>query len=124
MTRLRYQPFDWYETPRYYDIVYDGDSAAEVQFLVDVYAAHGAGSRGGGAHGRGGRARRTRPRVLEPACGTGRYLRVLASRGHRAIGFDREGVMVHAQGGGPAGATEILEGRVRDVVRASGQPSP
>ncbi|MCA9717138.1 MAG: redoxin domain-containing protein [Myxococcales bacterium] len=40
------------------------------------------------------------------------------------IVLDREGVMVHAQGGGPAGATEILEGRVRDVVRASGQPSP
>ncbi|MCA9618137.1 MAG: class I SAM-dependent methyltransferase [Myxococcales bacterium] len=98
MTRLRYQPFDWYETPRYYDIVYDGDSAAEVQFLVDVYAAHGAGSRGGGAHGRGGRARRTRPRVLEPACGTGRHFPGLVARGFTCVGFDiEEGMLAMAR---------------------------
>lgn len=32
--------------------------------------------------------------ILEPACGTGRYLRLLARRGHRVIGFDREERMV------------------------------
>lgn len=31
---------------------------------------------------------------LEPACGTGRYLRALAARGHRVMGFDREESMV------------------------------
>jgi SAM-dependent methyltransferase len=32
---------------------------------------------------------RRRPVWLEPACGTGRCLRVAAGRGHRVIGFDR-----------------------------------
>ena len=34
------------------------------------------------------------PRWLEPACGTGRLLRLAAARGLRAIGFDREPAMV------------------------------
>lgn len=36
----------------------------------------------------------TAPRWLEPACGTGRLLRLAAARGLRAIGFDREPAMV------------------------------
>jgi SAM-dependent methyltransferase len=32
---------------------------------------------------------------LEPACGSGRYIRGLARRGHRAIGFDLNADMIH-----------------------------
>ncbi len=35
--------------------------------------------------------------ILEPACGSGRYLRVLAGRGHRVVGFDiDEGMVAYA----------------------------
>ncbi|MHB8080313.1 MAG: class I SAM-dependent methyltransferase [Candidatus Krumholzibacteriia bacterium] len=36
----------------------------------------------------------TAPRWLEPACGTGRLLRLAAARGLRAVGFDRHPAMV------------------------------
>jgi SAM-dependent methyltransferase len=36
--------------------------------------------------------------VLEPGCGTGRYLKALAERGIEAVGFDREPAMVEAAG--------------------------
>lgn len=37
---------------------------------------------------------RSRLTILEPACGSGRYLRVLAGRGHRVLGFDIDPTMV------------------------------
>ena len=52
-----YAPFNWYETPLYYDIVFDVDTGRETDFLCDVWSRH-ATSRG--------------RRVLEPACGSGK----------------------------------------------------
>ena len=55
----RFETIDWYETPKYYDIVFDVDTSKEADFLEVVCARHG-GTRG--------------KRVLEPACGSGRLL--------------------------------------------------
>lgn len=64
---------NWYETPRYYDIVFDPDTAEEADFLEATLRKHG--------RGRGNR-------VLEPACGTGRLVAELARRGYDVVGFD------------------------------------
>ena len=75
----KYQDIDWYDTPLYYDIVYDVDTEAEAQFLSDV-AERFCQSRG--------------KDVLEPACGTGRLLAALAKKGFRVSGFDRSEAML------------------------------
>ncbi|MCB9840957.1 MAG: class I SAM-dependent methyltransferase [Phycisphaeraceae bacterium] len=77
---------DFYADPAIYDILHTPGTAEEVDALLALCRRFVPRSK---------RQRATRTlTLLEPACGTGRYLRVLASRGHRAIGFDREGVMV------------------------------
>lgn len=68
-----YQPFDWYRTPLYYDIVFDSDTANEANFLAAVHDRFVISS---------GR------RLLEPACGTGRLLAAMAKRGFEVTGFD------------------------------------
>lgn len=68
-----HEPFDWYETPLYYDIVFDAETALECDFLEAVYEDL---------------APTRRRRVLEPACGSGRLLLEMARRGYRATGFD------------------------------------
>ena len=76
---------DPYAAPSVYDILHTPGTAAEVDLLerlADRFEAPG------------GRRRRW----LEPACGTGRYLRVLAGRGWRAAGFDLdEGMLDYAR---------------------------
>lgn len=67
-------PGDWYETPLFYDIVFDEDTEKEADFLEGLCRRHGHQSRPG--------------RVLEPACGSGRLVTELARRGWRASGFD------------------------------------
>lgn len=69
-----FETSDWYDHPRYYDIVFDGDTSREVDFLEAVFAEHG----------HGGRHRR----VLEPACGSGRLIAEFSRRGWAATGFD------------------------------------
>jgi SAM-dependent methyltransferase len=65
--------FGLYDDPRIYDLLYTPGTAAEVTALERL-------------------ARRHVPHPardwLEPACGTGRYLRVLAARGYRVTGYD------------------------------------
>ncbi len=74
-----YSAFDWYATPRYYDIIFDEDTRLEATFLEYALAEYG----------------RTRgKRVLEPACGSGRLLVELAKRGYRVTGFDASEAMV------------------------------
>jgi SAM-dependent methyltransferase len=69
----RYAPFDWYEQPLYYDIIFDADTPQETRFLDAMRREHG----------------RTRGRtVLEPACGSGRLMASLGRLGYRPIGFD------------------------------------
>ena len=62
-----------YDHPKYYDLVFGADCAAEVKFILgcsDQYM--------------------TRPakNFFEPACGTGRLLYSLAKRGHAVAGLD------------------------------------
>ncbi|MEM1028356.1 MAG: class I SAM-dependent methyltransferase [Planctomycetota bacterium] len=72
-----YQPFDWYETPIYYDIIFDTDNEKEATFLERCHALHAADA-----------APDQSLSVLEPACGSGRLLAALAQRGHRVAGVD------------------------------------
>ena len=81
---MRYLPFDWYETPKYYDIIFDADTEREAAFLDDVYDEHGSPP-----------TRRHR-RVVEPACGSGRLLAAMKRRGWRVEGFDLSEGMIAA----------------------------
>ncbi len=76
----RYEDLDWYETPRYYDAIYDVDTDLEAAFLEAAHERHATPGRG--------------RRVLEPACGSGRLLAAMAERGWRVRGFDLGGAMV------------------------------
>ncbi len=69
----RYEPFDWYQSPLYYDLVFDSTSAQEADFLEAVHEHYGL-SRG--------------RRCLEPACGSGRLIAEMARRGYEVAGFD------------------------------------
>ena len=71
-----------YDDPQVYDVLYTPGTARECDVLERI------------AH-RWVRTPAARPVWLEPACGSGRYLRVLARRGHRLQGFDRNAGMVH-----------------------------
>lgn len=73
---------DWYEATSWYDILHSAGTAEEVDGLERVAERYVRG------HWRGGM------RWLEPACGTGRYLRVIARRGGVVYGFDRSESMV------------------------------
>lgn len=77
VTQRTYTALDWYDTPRWYDLVFDADTAREADFLEGVVHEH-ARLRGG-AHAR---------RALEPACGSGRLVAELARRGWSVRGFD------------------------------------
>ncbi len=67
-----------YDCPQWYDIVHEAGTADEVTRLEHINREFGTGGRD----------------WLEPACGTGRFLRVLARRGYRAVGYDRSEVML------------------------------
>ena len=75
----RYQPFDWYEQPLYYDIIFDADTDTEADFL------HAARQRHARSRGR---------RVLEPACGSGRLVAAMTRRGYRVTGLDLSHAML------------------------------
>jgi len=103
-----FESSDWYDHPHYYDIVFDGDTRREVDFLEDVFAEHG--------HGRPHR------RVLEPACGSGRLLAEFSRRGWTAIGFDlNERMLAYARARPVPGGRPI---RVFPARMESFVPSP
>lgn len=80
----RFESADWYDHPRYYDIVFDPDTPKEVDFLEDIHTAYGRSG--------------ARRRVLEPACGSGRLLAEFSRRGWTATGFDlNERMLEHAR---------------------------
>jgi SAM-dependent methyltransferase len=64
-----------YDDPRIYDILMTPGTCREVDVLAGIARRHGI------------LPGRSTP-WLEPACGTGRFLRLLAGRGQRVIGFD------------------------------------
>ena len=65
----------WYDSPLYYDIVYQDYTRPETQFLEAIARKHGP-------------VRVGPLRVLEPACGSGRLMESLGRRGHTVHGFD------------------------------------
>lgn len=73
MPAAKFERIDWYDTPRWYDLVFDVDTKREADFLEAVQREHGR-ARGKAA--------------LEPACGSGRLVAELARRGWRVEGFD------------------------------------
>lgn len=89
---------EFYDDPRLYDIIHTPGTAAEVDGLARIdrlfwrgEPRHGDGrppSRGGKQNRLVGR------RWFEPACGSGRYLRVAAMRGAWAVGLDLSEPMV------------------------------
>ena len=62
-----------YDHPKYYDLVFGADCAAEVNFVTECARAY---------------LGRPMRRVFEPACGTGRLLFWLAKRGYDVSGLD------------------------------------
>jgi SAM-dependent methyltransferase len=75
---------DWYDTPLYYDIIFDADTIKEAAFLEGVWERFGSGKKKG--------------RVLEAACGSGRVMAEMLKRGWKADGFDlSEAMLGHAR---------------------------
>ncbi|MEM9585821.1 MAG: class I SAM-dependent methyltransferase, partial [Planctomycetota bacterium] len=62
-----------YDHPKYYDLVFGADCAAEVKYILACDQRYGRGNA---------------KRFFEPACGTGRLLHALAKRGHQVGGLD------------------------------------
>jgi SAM-dependent methyltransferase len=74
---------DWYDSPRYYDLIFDEDSVNEADFLEAMMWKHGVANTG---------------RILEPACGSGRLVSEFARRGYQVDGFDlNENMLEFAQ---------------------------
>ncbi len=62
-----------YDHPKYYDLVFGADCAAEIRFILgcgDLFLD------------------RAPTRFFEPACGTGRLIHALAKRGYEVAGLD------------------------------------
>lgn len=77
---------DWYDTPLYYDIVFDTDTRQEADFLEAVMAEYSIGKKS------------EVWRVLEPACGSGRLVAEMARRGHDVSGLDlNENMLAYAR---------------------------
>lgn len=74
-----------YDDPVVYDILHAPGTAWEVDGLVAMWRRWCVGT---------GDWRRGTPIWLEPACGTGRYLRLAARRGIRVLGVDRAPAMI------------------------------
>jgi SAM-dependent methyltransferase len=67
---------DWYDTPLYYDIIFDAGTERETNFLEAVMGKHS------------GIEKAAPWRILEPASGSGRLVAAMAERGHEVWGFD------------------------------------
>ena len=65
----------WYDSPLYYDMVYEDYTQRETRFLRAAIKKYGVGFT-------------QRWKVLEPACGSGRLVESLAQLGHDVHGFD------------------------------------
>jgi SAM-dependent methyltransferase len=99
-----------YADPALYDILYTPGTAREVDVLEKVERDFTPG----------GKLRQNRL-WLEPACGTGRYLRVAAGRGRRCVGFDLdEGQLEYARRRKSARPIKYHRADMRDFVAACG----
>jgi hypothetical protein len=73
---------DWYDTPRYYDIIFDGGTKQEVCFLQDLHAKYAQGIAS------------SQRNCLEPACGSARLMATLSKAGWQCSGFDTSAAML------------------------------
>ncbi|MEM1211749.1 MAG: class I SAM-dependent methyltransferase [Planctomycetota bacterium] len=105
---MEFEPFDWYATPLYYDIIFDVDTQKEAGFLAAVSEKYG---RSGGKT------------ALEPACGTGRLLEALAERGFGVSGFDAEPAMVRAARDRLGKGARVWEGWFEDFMGQAARPT-
>ena len=64
---------NWYNLPLYYDVSFSHEMSDELAFLKAVFRKY---------------CKSTRPKLLEPACGTGRLIVPLARSGFDCTGFD------------------------------------
>ncbi|MCZ6803841.1 MAG: methyltransferase domain-containing protein [Proteobacteria bacterium] len=64
---------NWYNLPKYYDISFSHEMSEEMAFLKAIFFKYCKGPC---------------PRLLEPACGTGRLITPLARSGFDCTGFD------------------------------------
>jgi SAM-dependent methyltransferase len=80
MRRMPTEQRDWYDTPLYYDIVFDDGTRQEADFLEAAFAKHARPARG--------------RRLFEPACGSGRLAMEMARRGWNVNGFDGNAYMI------------------------------
>jgi SAM-dependent methyltransferase len=64
---------DWYDYPQYFDLAFRSETRMEADFLEAAFKKY---------------ARRPVRSLLEPACGSGRLVAGMASRGYRMSGFD------------------------------------
>ncbi len=91
-----YEPFDWYETPVYYDIIFDADTGKQAAFLEQCHAKHAQPAPPPmPTPSRSDTVRSNPLTILEPACGTGRLMAEFAARGHRVAGVDLSEGMLH-----------------------------
>lgn len=82
---MAWEKRDWYDTPLYYDIIFDADTQAEAAFLDGLWRRHGVAVKG-------------RPHVLEAACGSGRVMAAMREHGWVTDGFDaNEAMLTHAR---------------------------
>ena len=87
--RREHNDADWYDFPAWYDILHARGTAHEVRGL-EAIARRFADTP---VYRRSARSD-ARPRWIEPACGSGRYLRAAASRGIRTTGIDTNPHMI------------------------------
>jgi len=78
LRRMPTEQRDWYDTPLYYDIIFDDGTVQEADFLEATFAKYA---------GQG-------IRLLEPACGSGRLALEMARRGWEVSGFDGNAHMI------------------------------
>ena len=74
---------DWYDTPHYYDIIFDGGTEQEAQFLQSLHSKYALGAAAQQRH------------CLEPACGSARLMAALCTAGWQCAGFDASVAMLH-----------------------------
>src|SRR6266436_4045820 len=73
MARSQILQADWFDYPQYYDIAFQAPTQPEADFIEAAcrkYCPFGV------------------RRFLEPACGSGRVITMLARRGYQVTGFD------------------------------------
>ncbi|QDU35216.1 dTDP-3-amino-3,6-dideoxy-alpha-D-glucopyranose N,N-dimethyltransferase [Poriferisphaera corsica] len=80
----KYEPFDWYRTPLYYDMIFDEGTQDEADFIEAAAELYCANRRRGASA----------LKIMEPACGSSRLVIELAKRGHTCSGFDLEPGMI------------------------------